>query len=188
MTKVIIVEKNSDIKSLNIKNFNVEELYKKCNFKKPDNFELKCTWEGNKKFSFDYVELWGKTTGKANTENKFDFPPPVDNDIFFGSCILTAKNNENLYIDLDIEEWNNFYEHLFGGFEDLSKTCEEDENEEDELENIPKELKTKSGYLKDDFVVDDDEILEIENDVLEELEFEDGSELSYEEYEYSDDE
>ena len=35
MTKVIIVEKNSDLKSLNIKNFNVEDLYKKCNFKKP---------------------------------------------------------------------------------------------------------------------------------------------------------
>jgi hypothetical protein len=44
---------------------------------------------------------------------------------------------------------------LFGGFEDLSLTCKEDENEEDELDNIPKNMKTKKGgYLKDGFVVD----------------------------------
>ena len=46
------------------------------------------------------------------------------------------------------------YEKLFGGFEDLSATAEEDENEIDELANVPKEKKTKQGYLKDGFVVD----------------------------------
>ena len=46
------------------------------------------------------------------------------------------------------------YEKLFGGFEDLAATAIEDENEEDELANVPKEKKTKQGYLKDGFVVD----------------------------------
>jgi hypothetical protein len=52
----------------------------------------------------------------------------------------------------------------------------EDDNEEDELANVPDEMKTSEGYLKDGFVVDDDE------------EDCNGSELSYEEYIYSEEE
>ena len=62
---------------------------------------------------------------------------------------------------------------MFGGFEDLSATAAEDENEEDELASVPEHMKTKDGYLKDGFVVDDDD---------------DDSQLSYEDYVYSDEE
>ena len=41
-----------------------------------------------------------------------------------------------------------------GGFEDLSKTSKEDDDEEDELDKFPANKKTKSGYLKDGFIVD----------------------------------
>ena len=62
------------------------------------------------------------------------------------------------------------YEKLFGGFEDLTSTAKEDENEIDELENIPSNLKTKSGYLKDGFIVeDDDEVLLQETDSMDTL-------------------
>jgi hypothetical protein len=57
----------------------------------------------------------------------------------------------------------------------LNATAIEDENEEDELANIPESMKTKDGYLKDGFVVDDDDEDEYDND----------SELSYENYVYS---
>ena len=55
MTRVIIVEKNGDLKSLNIKQFDKNDLYKKCNFKKPDHFECRTIWEASKKFSFKYL-------------------------------------------------------------------------------------------------------------------------------------
>ena len=103
--------------------------------------------------------------------------------------------------------WNKIYEKLFGGFEDLALTCTEDDNEEDELANVPKNLKTKKGgYLKDGFVVDssdteeascsetEDEDVDVDSEeptdasgeeiILEEI----GSELSEEAYDYSDDE
>jgi hypothetical protein len=107
-----------------------------------------------------------------------------------------------------IELWNKIYEKLFGGFEDLTLTCVEDDEEDDELENIPKHMKTKKGgYLKDGFVVDSsdteeiigsdtededdnldessDETSEVDDDaILEEI----GSELSEEAYDYSDSE
>ena len=70
--------------------------------------------------------------------------------------------------------------------EDLAATAEEDENEEDELANIPDEYKTSGGYLNDGFVVDDNEEIEYESNNELEDEFENNSELSYDEYEYSD--
>ena len=100
--------------------------------------------------------------------------------------------------------WNKIYEKLFGGFEDLVATAAEDEEEEDELAKVPKEKKTKHGYLKDGFVVDsssdaeeqesssydeedeseETEETEVENDiVIEDL----GSELSEDSYDYDSD-
>jgi hypothetical protein len=103
--------------------------------------------------------MYGKLDGKANMENKYDFPPPVDKNLYFGSCALVGMirddSNNRSHINLSVELWNKIYEKLFGGFEDLALTCNEDEEEEDELENIPKNMKTKKGgYLKDGFVVD----------------------------------
>ena len=59
------------------------------------------------------------------------------------------KNNQ--VVDLEDKEWLKLYEHLFGGFEDLG-----DEDSVSEEEDIPDELKTKHGYLKDGFVVSSD--------------------------------
>jgi len=210
---VIIVEKNGSLKSLTIKEYKEDELYKKCGFKKAEDFVKQTEWSNIKIEGKKYVVvLYGKTEGKANTENKYDFPPPVDSTLFFGNCVLVAHvkkdNSEYTLTNLTIELWNKIYEKLFGGFEDLAVTCAEDENEVDELEGVPAEKKTKHGYLKDGFVVDSDEDEEYGSDdddddsddleqsddveesdyVDEELELEDiGSELSEEEYDYSDD-
>ena len=100
------------------------------------------------------ISVYAKTDGRANSENKYDFPPPIDSALFFGSCAIVAKDDVGAYTDLSVELWNKIYEKLFGGFEDLAATALEDENEEDELANVPKEKKTKDGYLKDGFVVD----------------------------------
>ena len=129
---------------------------------------------------------------------------------FFGNCVILAKvkNDEGkqVYTNLTLEIWEKIYEKLFGGFEDLTSTAIEDENEIDELDNVPKEKKTKQGYLKDGFVVDtdgDDEEYETEDedsDSIEDTEDSDekdeldgemiedlGSELSEDIYDYSSD-
>ena len=208
---VVIVEKTGTLKSLTIKDYKEEELYKKCGFKKPDGFSKQTEWgvklEG-KKF---IVAVYAKSDGKANSENKYDFPPPVDTALFFGSCALVCsiKKDDGTWeiVSLSLEQWEKMYEKLFGGFEDLSATCAEDENEEDELANVPASKKTKQGYLKDGFVVDsessddkddfgsEDEDEDEEEETSEDvdgvddgLELEDiGSELSEEEYESSSD-
>jgi len=208
---VIIVEKVGSLKSLVIKDYKEDELYKKCGFKKPDGFEKQTEW-GIKMDGKKYVvAVYAKTEGKANTENKYDFPPPVDTVLFFGNCVLVSsikKDNNSLeLVSLSLEQWDKMYEKLFGGFEDLTATYLEDEAEEDELDNIPASKKTKQGYLKDGFVVDSDssdkdeycsDDSDEDNDAEEDseelngqedaLEIEDiGSELSEEDYESSSD-
>ena len=209
---IVIVDKSASLKTLNVKDYNVEELYKKCGFKKSDGFMLQVEWPiklDGKKY---IVQMYGKLDGKANMENKYDFPPPVDTKLFFGSCALVGmirdNSNTQTYINLSLELWNKIYDKLFGGFEDLTTNCVEDDDETDELDNVPKNKKTKKGgYLKDGFVVDGSDTEEItgsetddddddgyesnitNDEVDEELVLENiGSELSEEEYDYSDDE
>jgi hypothetical protein len=203
MTQIVIVEKQGTLKSLNIKDYKEEELYKKCGFKKADGFEKKTEWTVKITGDNTYlISVFAKTEGKANTENKYDFPPPIDTTLFFGACaiVCSCKKEDKTFAlyDLSLELWEKIYEKLFGGFEDLSATAVEDEEEEDELANVPEKFKTKQGYLKDGFVVDSDESEESynsddddvddadedEDNDDDELNLEDiGSELAEEDYE-----
>jgi len=157
---VIIVEKTGVLKTLAIKEFKEEDLFKKCGFKKSEDFNKQTEWNVKIESKKYFVSVYAKLNGRANSENKYDFPPPIDNKLFFGNCVILAKikNDEGkqVYTNLSLELWEKIYEKLFGGFEDLASTAIEDENEIDELENIPKDKKTKQGYLKDGFVIDSD--------------------------------
>jgi len=213
---IIIVERLGSLKLLSIKDFKLEDLYKKCGFKKSEDFMKQTEWNikyDGKKY---LIQVFAKTDGRANSENKYDFPPPIDTKLFYGSCAIVGQikkeDGTKSYVNLSIPLWNKIYEKLFGGFEDLATTAKEDEEEEDELDNIPKEKKTKQGYLKDGFVVDssdteentvsDSEEADDEDDSDDEddegdenIEGEDegdlvvddvGSELSEESYDYDD--
>lgn len=148
---IIIIEKGGNIKELKIKNLNEDELYKKCGFKSPTDFKLHTVWKNiNINNTIYNIHVYGKLVGRANQENKYEFPPPIDNELFFGSCALVNKV-DNIPKNLTSGEWNRIYEHLYGGFEDIGD--EDSDESEDEDENLPK---TKSGYVKDDFIVDDD--------------------------------
>ena len=199
---IIIVEKNGTLKNVICKDYNEEELFKKCGFKKADDFILQTTWKSKIEGSKYIISLYAKTDGKANTENKYDFPPPVDTQLFFGNIALVCSQKQSCKtydtISFSIDLWNKIYEKLFGGFENLAVSCLEDEYEIDELDLIPADKKTKQGYLKDGFVIDSDdneEDLEINDSEDEEEEdgeeensdeLDAGSELSEEEYLSSD--
>lgn len=156
MPSIVIVEKGGDLKALEYKSTSTDELYKKCSFKKSEGFGKVSEWTYSKKGeNMITVELWARSDGQANQENKYDFPPPADNELFFGNCALLARDSNMSIIDLSVERWNRVYEHLFGGFETLADNEDEDEDEEDELDHVPSSMKTKDGYLKDGFIIED---------------------------------
>jgi hypothetical protein len=158
MPSVVFVEKNCELNKLNIKNFVEEELYKKCGFKSNNNFSAIHTWMVTAPVDpttltaeVATITLYGKTEGRANYENKYEFPPPADKVLFFGSCVLVKRVGE-VVVDFTVNEWERIYNSLMGGFEDITE--EEEYSEDDVLADVPR---TKEGYVKDDFVVDDDE-------------------------------
>jgi len=152
MPAIVSVETNGSLKEMSIKG---GELFKKAGFKVATGFELRTTWnlvcEGK---SYE-IELYGKIDGRAGQENKYEMPPPVDNLLIFGRCLLVNKLG-----DLNVAQWKQVYNQLYGGFEDL----DEDDGEEDEEDNdLPL---TKAGYAKDGFVVDDAEEEEEDEDYI----------------------
>jgi len=164
MPSFLIVEKTGNIKECIVKKWDESELYKKAGFKNAEGFALQTTWsvelKGGRKFK---IQLYAKKTGRAGQENKYEFPPPVDNSMFFGNCLLVNVDN-----DLKINDWTSIYEHLYGGFEDIGS---EDSDEEDE--DMGDVVLTKEGYVKDGFIVDDNEDDDDDFDDDDEDEFED---------------
>jgi hypothetical protein len=206
---IIIVERLGALKLLAIKEFKEEELFKKCGFKKAEDFVKQVEWKVKCDGNAYIINVFAKTEGRPNSENKYDFPPPIDTKLFFGSCAIVAsiinEDGKKIFTNLSLALWNKIYEKLFGGFEDLGIAADEDENEVDELANVSKDKKTKHGYLKDGFIVvssdadedisstseDEDDEDEDEDDVENKDLIEDdiilediGSELSEESYDY----
>lgn len=151
--RLLIVEKNGTIKESVLKTWNEEELYKKAGFKNGKGFELATTWKVDDINKKSYtINVYGKTDGRATQENKYEFPPPIDETLFFGSCLIVNMRNDKP-VSITSAEWTCIYEKLYGGFESLGE--EDSEEESDEYDDVPK---TKSGYAKDGFIVDDDEL------------------------------
>ena len=98
MTEIVLITKLGVVKSkkVNLSKIDINtELYKKCGFSTNKNFNKRQEWNvkiNNIKYS---VCLYAKDKGNANSENKYDFPPPIDNELYFGTCVLINFQNEN---------------------------------------------------------------------------------------------
>lgn len=91
------------------------------------------------------IQLYAKKRGKAGMENKYEFPPPVDNVLYFGKCLLVNPSG-----DLTVEQWIEFYDSTM-----QIVSLETESESEDDIEG-----ETTNGYLKDGFVVSDNELEE----------------------------
>ena len=151
MPSFIIVEKSGSLK--NAKTTDLLDLYKKCGFKTNEGFSLAHAWSVDFNDTEYKMEVYGKITGRANTENKYEFPPPIDNVLFFGNCAAVLYVN-NKMTDMGSQEFKDIMDHLYGGYSDIGDSDEDEDEDDDEDDlGLPK---TKDGYIKDDFVVSSD--------------------------------
>lgn len=147
MPVVVIVEKNGSIKELAMKTNQESEFFKRSGFKTSTGFKLQTVFNE----SNYHIRLYGKSCGKSGQENKYEFPPPIDKTIFFGSCLLVNTTIDGEFVNLTKKEWDDIYIRLFGGFEEIEESEESDDD--DSIEELP-EILTKEGYIKDGFIVD----------------------------------
>jgi len=189
MTQFLKIEKNGTIKICKISNIN--ELYKKCGFRKNDGFEKITNWEKNINGNNINIELWGRITGKNSLKNNYIFPDSLNKSIY-GNCSLIYKQNDTI-IDLTEELWNKM--HIVGVSEatpienvlttELSKINNQNINNQ----NIQKEKKEKKEKNTDDNDDndddDDDDDISISDDDDDDYS---NSELQEESYLYSSEE
>ena len=133
MVQVIIIEKNGEFNYNKITDIN--DLYKKCGFRKSDGFEIIDTYIDNKNNVM--FELWGRSIGKENTKNEYIFPRLIEKNIY-GKCAIIAKNNE--YIDLTIEKWNIYCNSLDNNLNDLNNLNNLSEQISDKMDGITNEI------------------------------------------------
>jgi len=91
---IVLIETNGTIKTLKTKEVSPETLYKKCGFRVNDDFLCRHTWKVKLKGDAETmaISIWAKKTGKANFENKYDLPPPLDKELFFGTCAIVRTS------------------------------------------------------------------------------------------------
>lgn len=163
---IVIMKKNGDWHSSTMPEEGEEALYKRCGFKKPDGFAVHCTWGIPDGTSTVFVKIYGKTDGRTGSENKTELPPPVDTTLFFGNIAAAAS------IGLDVESAKpaplsakrlaTLFDLLIGGTEtlggagaDADDAAEDAENGAEDEEVVEALPRTRHGYVKDGFVVDD---------------------------------
>ena len=134
MSTVVIIRPNGEMKM--------------GKFPKSKNVTIQHTWSTPE---YD-IQVYARTSGNAGTENKYDFPPPIDTVLYFGDVIIASPT-----CDFTEEMWISFYEGIMQ-FEDI----EESDGERSEDEMDPDAEYTKEGYIKDGFVVSDSELEEEE--------------------------
>lgn len=172
MPVYILVERGGSLREITSKTHDQESLYKKAGFKTANGFDVQCKFNYGKIMPNSQIIVYAKSSGRANTENKYDFPPPIDTTLFYGNCLLVHVDKETKEVkDISIAEWEKIYERLFGGFEDLSGPegaivadirdrildMQEMTEEEKRIMKDPNTKFTKQGYVKDGFIVDDED-------------------------------
>lgn len=169
MVKFIIIEKNGNIKQVKSDTVNKDVLLKKCKISNGDGFIKQHSWGVKVNGTQLNMCLYARTKGRANSENKYELPPPLDSDLFFGSMAVVTYGGigkETQLFDCTEKMWTGVYNKLMGGFEDLHS----EEEEEEEEEYVPPEKLTKHGYKKGGFIVDEEEEEEEEEEELQEIE------------------
>lgn len=150
----ICLKKNGEVTVVRIP-AETDMYFKSCGFKKAGGFLKLHTYDiGDRS-----VEIWGRNQGAEKSISKWELPPPLDVTFAYGNQLAIVHDSAGNICKISKDDWDQLYEKMFGGFDDIG--ADDSERSEDELEDCdPSEL-TKEGYLKDGFVVSGDELDEV---------------------------
>lgn len=134
---VIIIEKTGILKSLQIKSYKEEELFKKCGYKSSNNFKKQIQWSCEFEKQKYLIYLYGKVDGVMNSLNNYPFPPSLNKRKILGNCVLVCmiQDNENLSKlyphNLSLTLWTTIYEKLIEPWNNNYAVNQENEFVED---------------------------------------------------------
>lgn len=139
--------------NLDINNFDENKLTYKLKRGKGE-IERHCDWEIEDNIT---ISIFGWKDGIAGTENKNELPPPEDDSgIFFGD-ILVIKSKKNEVLNLTTDEYTEFVETAYGGFEDLNSDDSDNSDDESLDEYEKNSWLASSDEEDDDYLLDEDD-------------------------------
>ena len=153
MTKILILEKEN-IKEEIVDN--MDNIFKKCKFKKIDDFGEIEKWKYNELT----IKLLGKNKGK--TTNKIIHNIKNQENIVYGLSALIAMK-DNIFIDLNKELWNKFLDYNENkelnveNSENIILNDDDIEEEDDEEEDKESDEGEKENQDKEDIENKDDD-------------------------------
>ncbi len=178
-----ITLKNKSFKLLKVKNVSEENIYKKCGYKTSINFKKIYTWNLDDKT----IELWCKEDTNITKYN--------EHIIFTKNSIKLNINNKCIFFLKNKEQFINLEIGVFNKFFDLKETIESNTYENTNDSNETNESNdTNDNSTSDNSTSDINKTNELLNKLLHnnnsenEESYEYNSELSYELYNYSEDE
>lgn len=115
---IIIVDKTGTLKTLKVKNFCEDDLYKRCGFKKDTNFSLRHKMSLTLNDKQHYFSFYGKSDGKNNFENQYPFLAFLKIKIY-GNCAIVCYDENMTPTHLTVEQWDSICEQLKLGSNNL---------------------------------------------------------------------
>ena len=166
MINCILIQ-NNEIIEVKVKNLTEDTIYKKCNFKNMTDFSKIRSWD----YKNNFIELWGKNKGFSNSLSNFELFKNNGLNIY-GKSIFLIRSNEGKYLSLTKDNFINYFN--LNLIDEVEKVIDEKDKNILKEEEIEEKIVLKKEKEKE------------ENDKDSEYSY--NSELTYELYEYSDDE
>ena len=139
MTKVcVVIDKKTNKKKVNV-NVCLKDYYKKCGFRNDKNFEFRNSWKVKDEGEDKYVSVFAKNNGRANSENKFELPPPLDNELYFGSILIVLHKEKEEYESI-IQTQQRIIETMTEKIAKQGQTITNFRNENEKLKGILQEF------------------------------------------------
>ena len=134
MVFITVIRKNQEIYDMEVESLDLNEIHSRLN---NNNNNLKKLTEYN--FDDEKVELYGYDRGLERNINRLELP---EEDLYYDDLVFVSKKLNNDFNDLKSDDFEDLYESLFDGFDNLSDYEEEDQFEQDD------------GYITDDNFVE----------------------------------
>ena len=137
MVFITVVKKNQEVYNMDIQSFDLNEIHYRL-----DNNNTNLKKLNEYIFLDEKVELYGYDRGLPRNINRLELP---DENLYYDDLVFVSKSLTNEINDLKTDDFEDLYESLFDGFENLSDFEEEDRFVQDD------------NYISDDnFVVLDE--------------------------------
>lgn len=122
--QIVIIEKLGETKTLNVKTFCVDDLYKKCGFKSAVHFQ--------KVFEFSNsqitLQFYGKINGRSCNLNKYNFNLFGENAKIYGNAAIVAITKDSVFTHFNVSMLQTLLENQ-------SDSSDEDYNDENQSDS-----------------------------------------------------